>query len=569
MKNIMADRRFSNKKALSLSLGFRVLFLSLALVALPLIVFIYLMYAHLSEIKREEAVTQLSLLAEVQEAGIEEKILFIKKNLHLAAQLSQTITKKETLNALFEQMVATSEVLLLVQKDPKLGWMTVGGSNSSLFQMPPPCPLPEGSEGLQTCSWQNQDMLFFTESLPNLYQVCLIVPLQEFAYQEQGIEMHLLKAGTSTPEKTFVIPYTQLEQGQTIKVPHGMDRIGTQIPISGTSYEVMIDLPLKFEGIHEHFWSLVFWIVGLLIVVGGSIVYWLAHKMARPLANLAQVMRTVESGNYDVEYVEEPFGFEINHLGDCFNHMLKTMLENIGEAKKQTMEKDVLSSELAIGHEIQKSLFPRSLPQLPHLDIAAVFHPAGKVAGDFYDLFAVQGRLLIVMADPAGKGISACLYALSLRGMLRSMAKIGKSLEEMITVAQQLLQADAKKSGMFITAWIGILDTSTLELNYATLGHFPALLRRKSKLQELTTNGSALGVETHKHLELATIRLEPQDLLFLYTDGLLEAFKNDGKALLEKVSSVKETLSAEKYLEAIIPPPPYIDDLTLVAIKLI
>lgn len=316
------------------------------------------------------------------------------------------------------------------------------------------------------------------------------------------------------------------------------------------------------------FWHLLSSIVLLFIFLGGGLVLWLTYKMSKPLRSLAESMRKVEEGAFETRYPLQPFGFEINRLGVCFNHMLEILQKNIDERERQKVEKETLAKELSIGHAIQKSLFPQDLPHLPHLDIAAAFHPANRIAGDFYDLYSYNGKLLIVMADAAGKGISACLFGLSLRAMLRSLSEKKGSLQEIVETAHKLLGLDAKASGMFITAWIGILDLKTMQLEFLSQGHYPAILRRGNTASELDTQGGALGVETDRPFSQKEMKLQPGDLLFLYTDGLIEALRTDRRGILEKCQSIDSRARSSQVIEQFTTPPPYEDDLTLLCIRI-
>lgn len=565
--------------------------LCLAFVVVPLILYGWLMFRHVADIKQQETFLELSLFVEDQKIEIEEAISHAQHNLGLAKVMAQQDGGVEQLNILFKEMVKDfpGEMVLLTQNNPALGWVTVASSEPALLEMRPPCEIHTDQEddALSSCIWQGRELFSMSESLGDTCKLLIFLPIEAVVYHpgqilssKEYIKIHLYckgqEVGLAQPhmvqQKAFNISYErlfQLAQGKEhVKIPSDITRIVTQLPIQNTLYEVLVDLPFKVAPVDHRFWRLLSWAIILFAIVGGGIVWWLTHKMARPLKSLARVMQKVESGIYDVRYNDEPLGFEINGLGECFNHMLTTMMSNIEEAERQKLGKRLLSRELAIGHEIQKSLFPKSLPSLPHLDIATMFHPAQSIAGDFYDLFLSQGKILIVMADAAGKGVSACLYSLLLRGMLRSLVESGKTLGETISIAQKLLVIDSGESSMFITAWVGLLDPQSLQLQYASLGHFPAILRRGANVEELDAEGSALGVEHVRQAATKTIKLEAKDLLLLYTDGLAESKGNDRKTILDKVKNLDLALSSAKVLEHLAPPPPYEDDLTLVAIRI-
>jgi serine phosphatase RsbU (regulator of sigma subunit) len=576
-------------KALSMSLGWRVLLVSLTLVALPLVLFSCLMYVYVAEIKREEIVVELGLLVEEQKMALDQKIASAKRFLQLAVVQAEYIEDKNSLTKIYEEMVVgyPEEVLLFSQNTPQLGWVNLASSEPALLRMKPPCEWKESKEAtIDSCTWDNRNMILFSQPLGAECRVSFLLPFQtsmaaskKILPQEEQIHTHFLYRGTFLESNqpafdqhnTLVIPFEKIMgmmKGQEkLKIPRGIKRIACAIPIDETPYELMIDFPLSIGPVHHHVIHLLLGIVSFLLIIGGGLVYWLTRRMARPLESLARVMHQVEQGNIDIRYQEQPMGFEINRLGEGLNEMLTKMIAFMREHEKQTIEKELLAKELAIGHEIQKQLFPKSVPELPHFDIATAFHPANKVAGDFYDLFLSRGKLLIVMADAAGKGVSACLYSLLLRGMLRSLMESGHSLDEMIPLAHKLLLADASENSMFITAWVGVLDVASMDLVYASLGHFPALLYRDKAVLDLDTNGGALGVETQKSFATKHLRLNPKDLLFLYTDGFVEMFPNS-KEIKDRIKTLNDQLSAREVLKQLTPPPPYEDDLTLVAIRI-
>ncbi len=155
-----------------------------------------------------------------------------------------------------------------------------------------------------------------------------------------------------------------------------------------------------------------------------------------------------------------------------------------------------------------------------------------------------DGRLMIAIADAADKGISACLFSLSFRSMLRTAVAILKDLSNTVYVANTLLMRDTSDTSFFITAWIGIYNPQTHELSYCSQGHPPAYVRKESgELIELSASGIALGVESVLP-KIEKIRLNEGDLLFLYTDGVIEAIDTDHQFFGKE--RLKEFLSRSK-----------------------
>ncbi len=277
---------------------------------------------------------------------------------------------------------------------------------------------------------------------------------------------------------------------------------------------------LHLRSYYFRFASLVFF-VGL---IGGGAVFWLTRRVARPLRRLCKVMERVKEGAAHVRYSPDWLGFEINGLGLQFNETLDGLLQHANEAEKEKLHRERLAQEFHIGHEIQMSLLPKHVPGFSGVDLATSYLAAKEVNGDFYDLFKLSnGKLLIAICDTAGKGISACLFALGLRSMIRSLASVETDLSSLVRRANDLYSIDAQESSMFSTLWIGIYDPKEKTLTYCSQGHPPALLIRGAQLEELWTEGIALGAQKMDKIPTQEIDLQAGDLLVLYTDGIIEA----------------------------------------------
>lgn len=125
----------------------------------------------------------------------------------------------------------------------------------------------------------------------------------------------------------------------------------------------------------------------LIVLVGGALTALFAWYCARPLQRLAAVMAAIQSGDLSQRYVIDPFGFEINELGLTFNGMLDALLEKKERVETERIKREIYAQELKIGRNVQRSLLPEKMPNYPNVEIAERYLPAKEVAGDFYDLF--------------------------------------------------------------------------------------------------------------------------------------------------------------------------------------
>jgi serine phosphatase RsbU (regulator of sigma subunit) len=306
--------------------------------------------------------------------------------------------------------------------------------------------------------------------------------------------------------------------------------LAVALPVRGMhDTHLMLDLPAK--GIAEIQLQDYLYRAGLFVflvcAVGGGLLFLLTRRIAKPLRSLTTMMHRVSEGAEHVRYIPDRMGFELNIIGQQLNEMLDSLFASQQEAQRERVVRERLAEELKIGHQIQQSMLPTQF-DIPSFEVVPGYHAALEVSGDFYDLFQIQdGRLLIAIADAAGKGISACLFSLSFRSMLRATASTQPDLVSILRRANALLLHDTALSGVFITAWIAMYDPRTRELTYCSQGHPPALLWQNERLLPLSTHGMALGAMGIDP-KVDKILLHPGDLLLLYTDGVTEAHNPRG-----------------------------------------
>ena len=192
-----------------------------------------------------------------------------------------------------------------------------------------------------------------------------------------------------------------------------------------------------------------------------------------------------------------------------------------------------LKRDLEIARDIQRMLLPEKPPTLLGLDIAFATKAANTVAGDYYDAFlrpnTNDSRLLLIVADVAGKGIPAGLLMAAVQTGFHTLAADPVPLVEL---AARLNRSMCERSGggrHLITAFIAELDTSTRSLTWVNAGHNPPiLLRSGGALDHLEAGGLPLGAFTVSRYESGRTELRSGDALFIYTDGVIEALDESG-----------------------------------------
>jgi len=192
-----------------------------------------------------------------------------------------------------------------------------------------------------------------------------------------------------------------------------------------------------------------------------------------------------------------------------------------------------LKRDLEIARDIQRMLLPEKPPALPGLDIAFATKAANTVAGDYYDAFlrpnTNDSRLLLIVADVAGKGIPAGLLMAAVQTGFHTLAADPVPLVEL---AARLNRSMCERSGggrHLITAFIAELDTATRSLIWVNAGHNPPiLLRSGGALEYLKEGGLPLGAFTVSQYECGCTELRSGDALWIYTDGVIEAMDESG-----------------------------------------
>jgi phosphoserine phosphatase RsbU/P len=210
-------------------------------------------------------------------------------------------------------------------------------------------------------------------------------------------------------------------------------------------------------------------------------------------------------------------------------------------ADRVTMKRD-----LEIAREIQQWLVPARAPEIPGMDIAFATRPQNTVAGDYYDAFlrplpvagADRPSLLIAVADVAGKSVPAALLMATFQASLRALAATTASLDEIVAGLERYARAHSLEGLRFTTAFLAEINLNTREMTYVNCGHNDPVLRRASgQIERLTTGGPPLGLPAFTDNELPYMsghaQLMPGDLLFVFTDGVVEAVNERGEEYRE------------------------------------
>ena len=191
-----------------------------------------------------------------------------------------------------------------------------------------------------------------------------------------------------------------------------------------------------------------------------------------------------------------------------------------------------MQRDIEIAREIQRWLVPRVPPEVAGIDIAFATRPAKTVAGDYYDAFrrAVDGPLLIAVADVAGKSVPAAMLMATFQASLRALAGSHGTLSDLVVGLNRQACSNNMNGRRFTTAFLAELDPISGSLNYLCAGHNPPMLRHHDgTIERLKSESIPLGIELNEKYETSRTVLGAGDVLIIYTDGVTEARDEDGK----------------------------------------
>jgi phosphoserine phosphatase RsbU/P len=247
------------------------------------------------------------------------------------------------------------------------------------------------------------------------------------------------------------------------------------------------------------------------------------HSMNLPLAYLTYAAGALARDEYDAVMLEEL----TKEQGDMAN--FARVFANMAA---EIRDKQQRRREIEAAADLQKSILPGPLTRegaARAVDLHAEMHPAREIGGDFYDYLLIgKKRLVFAVADVSGKGIPAALFMAVSRTVLRSVAATD-DLAAAMRDANRLLSAE-NDACMFVTVFYGVLDLANGLLRWCNAGHNPPYLLRANGTREmLHATGVPFGVDGHSFHRIGESVLMPGDGLFLYSDGITEAFNRAGE----------------------------------------
>ena len=264
--------------------------------------------------------------------------------------------------------------------------------------------------------------------------------------------------------------------------------------------------------------------------------------MIVPLLTRGEAIGTIGMPAKDPEHVFTEYERE---LAETIASQIAAAIDNARLYSKTELALDVAERDLEIGRQIQSGFFPEKLPEIPGWELAAHFHAARQVAGDFYDIFQFRNSNLtaFIIADVCDKGVGAALFMVLFRSLLRAFSErqvdcdnVREQLLNIVLSTNNFIAEYHGQSNMFATLFFGILDPDSGILYYVNGGHEPPVVMDKDGtiIRRLMPTGPAVGMFPDLGFKVEQIQMDQGNLLVGFTDGATDAKNSAGELFSEK-----------------------------------
>ena len=361
------------------------------------------------------------------------------------------------------------------------------------------------------------------------------------------------------------------ESGDAIKViypgdtqypPNAPFGLGKGLLLAKSSGEYSVIVVEPYSMVYENFLTFFLW-MSFTILLALLAMFWACYKLLKNIViehidQENEVLARVANGDLEARATVEGT-LEFEQLSTGINKAIEGMQGLIAEAETR------MDAELETARAIQEAALPRTFPPFPDImkfDIYATMNAARQIGGDFYDFFligdecdAFHGKLGFLVADVSGKGVPAALFMMKAKALLRDYMTSNLDLGEAVSETnRQLLEGN--EEGVFVTAWVGVLDYGTGHVDYVNAGHNPPLLwQRDGGWRWLKKRSGPMLGNFDRSYRSYSVDCQPGDMFLLYTDGVTEAFdvqeRMYGSERLLKVADKGYRLHPRELLESV------------------
>ena len=313
----------------------------------------------------------------------------------------------------------------------------------------------------------------------------------------------------------------------------------------------------------------------IFICISRILNFMVGNSILAPIREMEMVVDKIRDGDFNRK-VHVVSNDELGNLGDGLNEMTDGLVE-----------RDQMRQSLYLAKEVQQAFLPRTVPEIPGLDIASTSVYCDETGGDYYDFFIPANpdaaRISIVVGDVSGHGISSALLMTTVRAFFRQRSAMPGRISAVVSDVNRLLAHDVADSGGFMTLFCLKIDRLNRRLSWVRAGHDPAIFfdPRTDTIEELRGSGMAMGIDgDHAYEQYVKEDLDVGQIILMGTDGIWEAQNAGGEmfgkeTLYRIVQQYSDTdakglmtaclYALDKFRDGVKPE----DDVTLVVVKVV
>jgi sigma-B regulation protein RsbU (phosphoserine phosphatase) len=239
-----------------------------------------------------------------------------------------------------------------------------------------------------------------------------------------------------------------------------------------------------------------------------------------PVLHKNNMLAFVLIGDFDTK--PELLSNDLNFMQTLIN-VIVVALEN-KKLFKERIQRERLVRDMELASEVQNMLVPARLPNNSKLQMSSMYLPNQNISGDYFDFIRLsEHEFLWCIADVSGKGISAALLMANLQASLRAWVSVEDDLMKVIEKMNQIVIRNTNGE-RFITFFLGRYNEQTRQMQYVNAGHNPPILIMQNKAIFLKQGTTMIGAfDELPFINMGSVHLEPDSLIFNYTDGLIES----------------------------------------------
>jgi len=277
-------------------------------------------------------------------------------------------------------------------------------------------------------------------------------------------------------------------------------------------------------------------IVFLMVLSGVVLVSQVASKyMTQRILELYEAAKQIISGNFKVN-VDVKGNDEISLLSKTFNKMAVEIVKLLDE----TANKARLESELKTAQAVQQTLFPQSYHKFECGEIQGSYQSASECGGDWWHYFENESTIWFWIADATGHGAPAALITSAIKSAVAMVENLKIEPQTAIELVNKSI-CQVSKNKMMMTCFLGVMDKKTKIIHYVNASHeAPFVLSSKKDLKKKDlvfldeSKCNRLGQSTSSEFQVATYQLQPNDRIFVYTDGVPDVRNKKEESLQER-----------------------------------